>query len=124
MKAEELMRFDWVHLADDNTPRQVDWIRSGEVGLFWNKTVTPPYLEPIPLTPEILEKNGFKLKEEEIGIYGVTIVSHYICDGVPFEVFCDGDPFAIWFEEPVNIKFVHQLQHALKLCGIEKKIIL
>ena len=78
--------------------------------------------EPIPLTPEILEKNGFKYKEGETGMYGVTTAPHYICDGVPFEVFCDGEPFAIWFKEPINIKFVHQLQHALRLCGIEKEI--
>lgn len=79
-------------------------------------------LEPIPLTKEILEKNGFKYKEGETGMYGVTTAPHYICDGVPFEVFCDGEPFAIWFKEPINIKYTHQLQHALRLCGIKKEI--
>ena len=79
-------------------------------------------LEPIPLTKEILEKNGFKYKEGETGMYGVTTAPHYICDSVPFEVFCDGEPFAIWFKEPINIKYIHQLQHALRLCGIKKEI--
>lgn len=65
MKAEELMQFDWVCLEDDPTPRQVDFIRSGEVGLYWNKIVTPPYIKPIPLTVEILEKNGFKKDEKD-----------------------------------------------------------
>jgi hypothetical protein len=41
-----------------------------------------------------------------------------------FEVFCDGEPFAIWFQEPVNIRYVHELQHALKLCGINKNIVI
>lgn len=59
MKANELMIGDWVCTEHDSTPRQIDWIRTGEVGLLWNKVVTPPYLVPIPLTPEILEKNGF-----------------------------------------------------------------
>ena len=57
-------------------------------------------------------------------MYGVTTAPHYLCKGVPFEVFCDGEPFAIWFKEPVNIKYVHQLQHALSLCEIEKEIVL
>ena len=124
MKAEELMRFDWVCLEDDPTPRQVDWIRSGEVGLYWNKIVTPPYIKPIPLTLEILEKNGFVLIEEEKGAYGVNIAPYYTRNDVPFEVFCDGEPFAIWFKDPVNIGYVHELQHAMRLCGIEKEIVL
>lgn len=80
--------------------------------------------DPIPLTPKILEKNEFTLKEDEKGMYGVTIAPYYTRDDVPFEVFCDGEPFAIWFKDPVNIKYVHQLQHALRLCGIEKEMIL
>lgn len=81
-------------------------------------------VEPIPLTPEILEKNGFTLKEEEKGMYGVTIAPYYTRDDVPFEVFCDGEPFAIWFKDPVNIKYVHELQRALRLCGINREIII
>ena len=81
-------------------------------------------IEPIPLTPEILEKNGFEYKEGETGMCGVEIAPCYLRDDVPFEVFCDGEPFAIWFKEPINIKYVHQLQHALRLCGIEKEITL
>ena len=64
--------------------------------------------EPIPLNTEILEKNGFEYKGKESGLYGATIAPHYVRDDVPFEVFCDGEPFAIWFREPVNIKFVHE----------------
>lgn len=124
MEAKELMQFDWVCLENDQTPRQVDWIRSGEVGLYWNKIVTPPYIKPIPLTSAILEENEFTLKEEEKGMYGVTIAPYYTRDDVPFEVFCDGEPFSIWFKDPVNIKYVHQLQHALRLCGITREIIL
>lgn len=124
MEAKELMQFDWVCSEGDPTPRQVDWIRSGEVGLYWNKIVTPPYIKPIPLTPKILEKNEFTLKEEEKGMYGVTIAPYYTRDDVPFEVFCDGEPFAVWFKDPVNIKYVHELQHALRLCGITREIIL
>ena len=34
----------------------------------------------------------------------------------------DGHPFAVWFDEPVDIKYVHQLQHVLRLYGAEKEI--
>lgn len=79
-------------------------------------------LEPILLTTEILEKNGFEYKEGEFDMYGIPIVSHYVHNDVPFEIFCDGEPFTIWFKEPINIKYVHKLQHALRLCGIKEKI--
>lgn len=29
---------------------------------------------------------------------------------------------AVWFDDPVDIKYVHQLQHVLRLCGAEKEI--
>lgn len=89
---------------------------------FYSGGIWVKYLSPIPLTPEILEKNGFVLKEEEEGMFGVKIAPHYIRDDVPFEVFCDGEPFAIWFKDPVNIEYVHQLQHVLRLCGISLDI--
>lgn len=90
----------------------------------WDKNDFDEFLAPIPLTPEILEKNGFILIEKEKGAYGVDIVPYYTRDDVPFEVFCDGRPFAIWFKDPVNIEYVHQLQHALRLCGIIREIII
>ena len=118
MKAEELMRFDWVHLVDDNTPRQVDWIRSGEVGLFWNKTVTPPYLGPIPLTPEILEKNGLVFMA---GLWYLRTEERK-----PIQiVFKDNNVITLSINAtpvPIGLKYVHQLQHALRLYGIEKTI--
>lgn len=136
MKANELMIGDWV--LHDREPYQIRQLgiygvdRDGEdypavcvgkpkgVGLIVERNE----IEPIPLTQEILEKNGFVLKEEEKGAYGVDIVPYYTRRDVPFEVFCDGEPFAIWFKDPVNIGYVHELQHAFRLCGIEKEIIL
>ena len=147
MEAKELMRFDWVSLEDNDTPRQVDWIRSGEVGLFWGQVVTPPYLRPIPLTPEILEKNGFikdAQKDEKSLVdayhllvptgferYSFTIqVSLYkkpIC-GVSTLVKCWGwtPPYNGGLNDIhlCSANYVHQLQHALRLCGIDKELII
>ena len=51
----------------------------------------------------------------------MTIAPHFKRDDSP-EVFCDGNPFAVWFDKPVDIKYVHQLQHVLRLYGAEKEI--
>lgn len=136
MKAEELMRFDWVKLADDNTPKQVDWIRSGEVGLFWNRTVTPPYLEPIPLTAEILEKNGFEELMNESDVSAARFGRTPKPTGVWQYGFGQFDSVAyvpkrnflrIKFMEGctadvADIKYVHELQHALRLLKVNKEI--
>lgn len=119
LKLEDVMCGDLVDVRNDASPDTPHI-----------EKITPSHLlrdehwYGIELTPEILEKNGFVLKEDEKGAYGVNIAPYYTRDDVPFEVFCDGEPFAIWFKDPINIKYVHQLQHALHLCGIEKEIVL
>lgn len=120
MEAKDLMQFDWVCLEDDPTPRQVDFIRSGEVGLYWNKIVTPPYIKPIPLTPEILKKNGFT--------YFTGLWYFQTEERIPIQIcFEDNDIISMSIKcNPVsiNLKYVHQLQHVLRLCGIKKEIML
>ena len=69
----------------------------------------------IPLTPEILEKNGFIYNESPFvqgwEQYGLTLTA-------------GGDGFRISCGQNVSmtIDSVHELQHALRLCGIEKEI--
>lgn len=125
MEAVELMVGDYVKCNPHCLGHRVDYISEleEEVGVD-GEILSLDMIEPIPLTQEILKKNEFTLKEEEKGMYGVAIAPYYTRDDVPFEIFCDGEPFAIWFKDPVNIKYVHELQHALRLCGIKKEIIL
>ena len=130
MEANELMIGDWVYSAFtiSELPCKITCLKLHEGGYTTIETTNVigvtdiTSLSPIPLTTEILEKNGFEYKEGEFGMYGIAIVPHYVRDDVPFEIFCDGEPFAIWFKEPINIKYVHQLQHSLRLYGIEKEI--
>lgn len=124
MKAEELMAGDWVCLEDDPTPRQVDFIRSGEVGLYWNKIVTPPYIKPIPLTHEILEKNGFEVdeKDEKMLKWRWSVIDDCISYDKSTGKVRIFYPSGLVFVK--ILEFVHELQHALKLCGIEKEIVL
>ena len=128
MEAKELMQLDWVCLENDPTPRQVDFIRTGEVGLYWNKIVTPPYIKPIPITPEILEKNGFKGDGYAILILDEqTYLDYYYYEHRLRKHWCGVDEWEnhskvndITFK--CNCYYVHELQHALRLCGIEKEI--
>lgn len=125
IKVTELQIGDWVCTEHDSTPRQIDWIRTGEVGLLWNKVVTPPYLVPIPLTAEILEKNGFN--DDGESVYGDDD-SYFI---PTYQSGFDTEAYETHIEPNEGIgdfsgrlRYVHELQHALKLCGIKKEIII
>ena len=72
------------------------------------------YLKPIPLTPEVLEKT--LATEQQIA----WCVGWNKKDDIHIEIKRD-DLNAAFYGV---IDFVHQLQHALRLCGIEKEIIL
>lgn len=125
METKELMQLDWVCLEDDPTPRQVDFIRTGEVGLYWNKIVTPPYIKPIPITPEILEKNEFKNdgKDKNMYYWNWSICNNCISydkETGKIRIFHSlGDLVFV-----LPLRYVHELQHALKLCKIQKEIVL
>ena len=118
MKATELQIGDWVGRVFDDKRiiedyRQVDWIRTGEIGMRYCKVWSIGCIEPIPLTPEILEKNGWK-ETEYWHEYkdGNTIIQcslHKIW-GIINEIEI----------EHFKCEYVHQLQHLLRLCGLDE----
>lgn len=80
---------------------------------------------PIPLSAEILEKNGFDISDKEVMQY------HFEEDGEKYHFSLrqmydkDGKPHGYSFyafNVLTLLDYVHELQHALRLCGIEKKI--
>ena len=86
-------------------------------------------IKPIPLTPEILEKNGWVYNNEDEKFFPQTWVGGGLkLQGADDCGYCivvtsdyddedtNGTPFIIFY--------VHQLQHALRLCGIIKEIII
>ena len=80
--------------------------------------------EPIPLSPEILEKNGFKKEGSwfviEDDYYDVSI--RQITESIWRVKYCNIEFSA--FDSTLHIGFVHELQHALRLCGVKHDIIL
>lgn len=83
--------------------------------------------KPIPITPEILEKN-FRVVERSSDGYNLVINSELI---LAFHLKATLD---FWIAQPRDCpnltyslplpRYVHELQHALRLCGIEKEIVL
>lgn len=128
MTSKDLMIGDWVQIVPDapvmpNEYHRIDWIKTGEIGLDNRKIVTYPYIQPIPLTSEILEKNfqeflpGINLMYQLKGPYCAMNEDGQWVFGL---VKVDGENSARY--PLVKISFVHELQHALRLCGITKEI--
>ena len=131
LSCKDLMVGDWVK------PKNVDGsFRVGLIGVdsVWNDTDTHEWyydeIEPIPLTAEILEKNGFEVQDQGGGRKDVWIGFGIDCEGdievefqhnIPTHLMIDG-VFKGEYYTSTNIKYVHLLQHALRLCGVEKTI--
>ena len=132
MKANELMIDDWVYNKNIDKPMQVYPTMFSQMFRQRPDAPTEDYnIFPIRITPEILEKNGFretdvvvvgtrKMRwESEDGRTEITIWMDYT---MPMEIRKN-----IYYEDEVCYALpfawaVHQLQHAMRLCGIEKEI--
>lgn len=88
------------------------------------------HLRPIPITPEILEANGLCRHEiDEDNPQQVVLSNHFMLARTYTDV--DWWRVLIYDEEiPSKVLFngivyyVHQLQHALRLAGVDKEIVM
>lgn len=137
MKAEELMIGDWVYCNYPSIKKnvRVDQIRRGgddELKIVIVDVLplvfTPEDIDPIPLTPEILEKNGFGYIKHD----GEELTHFYpgepqFCRDMDLHIGTDNKGH-YWLNYRANdiygLHSVHELQHAIPLCGIEKEIVL
>ena len=140
MKATELMIGDWLRYSPKSISMnnnygglyRAEGVSQDTISLGaknYRFVVSDKEIDPIPLTAEILEKNGFKYKTTDwdvvyegphygkynlkkfhvlIGKENVALASHYDYIG-------QGDVDAHVF---AYINYVHELQHALRLCGL------
>ena len=141
MEAEDLMLMDWV--LHEEEPYQIRQLgiygvdRDGEdypavcvgkpkgVGLIIERNE----IEPIHLTPEILEKNGWVFNNEYEKFFPNTWVGGGLMlqgtDDCGYCIVVTSD----YDDEDTNdtpfiILYVHELQHALRLRRIKKEIVL
>lgn len=130
MRAEDLQIGDWVRNDLGETQRVVELREEGAM-LFYNDIYQYGDIQPIPLTPEILEKNGFikrynyqwEYRDNSCTIV-ISIAPQIEIDGEilgtpPINVILEGALFNI---NMTSDMCVHQLQHAINLCGITKEI--
>lgn len=129
LTSRDLMVGDWVYITDHPMRKEA-------------KQVKPEHLlrslvifEPIPLTTEILEKNGFNEPPLEMQKSVRFVV---LCEEYQINYYFNINWFSIYKNAGVNgsdypvficafqerIKYVHELQHALRLCKIEEEIVI
>lgn len=133
MEIENLMTKDWVSFREK--PVRIEEISrpSQKVCVATARMVACPKIseiEPIPLTPEILEKNGFTNYGESW--YIPKTEDHVMVGFHMYETTINISKDKVSFHISVPCKyrscdsnrkvFVHELQHALRLCGITKEI--
>ena len=122
MKATELMIGDWVKIKghlDYDKVREIarDESMQWYISFACSATLFRAYeFEPIPLTPKILEKNGFWVMEKVDN--GAEEYIAYATNGLMFHYNRDNDYY--FPNTPISWKYVHELQHALRLCGLDE----
>lgn len=77
-------------------------------------------LKPIFITRKILEKNGFKFEQQ--GSLEVAILKMKNRHPITLEYIGWSDGRWSIHEHRLVVKYVHELQHALRLCGVNKEI--
>ena len=151
MRANELMIGDWVKFADNvdwadglnGKPVQVEGLRDDDAAIkvydprpnsefrdFWSDDEDD--FEPIPLTDEILKKNGWEIGTIPDICNGTEDWAIWPVDSeieIPFRLQRGYDGHRWWIVVGIgglltHIDYVHEFQHALRLCGIEKDIVL
>lgn len=124
---KELMIGDWVRVK-----RTQKIVKVKEVKQICIYTENNGYeyneIEPIPPTPEILEKNGFTEIKGAYPTFKIDINGYLIKVTFPKEnkETNKGNPFLVIDSRPSYYSseclYVHELQHVLKLLGIKKEI--
>lgn len=78
------------------------------------------FISPIPLTPEILEKNGFEMREDAVVYAKTRLGLKPLGDGKGYQVGLGSLRFL--FVKVRVIKYVHELQHILWALGLDANL--
>ena len=106
MEAKDLMIGDWVIHPYYKHPSKIVYFNGSRVRVEYEE-VEAESLRPIPLTPEILKKNGWEERPKGYVLYKKLCKNTFVVNTAD-----------------IQIKYVHELQHALRLCGITREIII
>ena len=149
MKTEDLMIDDWVDVYHELSnesgfykPLQVTGIHRKDGVCFGDNIIESPWIDPeefeeaikpIPLTPEILEKNGFKrIQDTYLFNIGTNQFGIKLWIEIGPDSWIENNKIYIYSLKEVNgamisvktCKYVHEFQHELKSYKIKKEITL
>ena len=130
VRATEIMVGDWLwYQGQFNAfPLKVEQVTKRKVGYHADPHENRMYylrlheVQSIPITPEILERNGFEKVQNllvlqwENGVYPSMIFVEYNPEN--YCLFINDMMF------PKPVRFLHELHHILMDCGIEKEIVI
>lgn len=128
MKATDLMVGDWVKYTLTGIPARVAGIikTSKECNIYayvgtGNRLqgINERDFEPIPLTEDFLQKNGFCSKHNDL--YYLGSGWYLDIEGSAIGEFNDAYE-SPKFIEKFTVKYVHELQHLLRIMGEEKEV--
>lgn len=139
LKIIDLSVGDWVRYDNGVTPYSIrSIVRTGDQECVVLKDDMYPdgitgfvkYLKPISITAEILEANGWKKGQRgEFYHYlqldkNSTLYVHASTNGWRMEITYDAAGILRTTHLMPNVVSIHQLQHALRLAGVDKEIVM
>lgn len=139
LKISDLSVGDWVRYDNGVTPYSIrSIVRTGDQEcVVLSDDMYPDgitgfvkYLKPIPITPEILEANGWKKGQRgEFYHYlqldkNSTLYVHASTNGWRVEITYDAAGILRTTHLMPDVVSVHQLQHILRLAGVDKEIVM
>ena len=131
MKIEHLMIEDWLLYKSDSLenafPIQITREMFNKELVVWEDR-----FEPIPLTPEILNKNGFVNSYIDVSLNKDSVYKYnHFYTGNSVIVDMESNKLIVKYENDIWMNlpysrtiYVHELQHVLKHCDIKKEIII
>lgn len=115
IRCRDLMCGDWI-TDEHGFPMQITTVGEDYAYATWEGNEGDPLEfddkddqpEPIPITPKILEKNGWWYDVEDMWLH----------DKVDFGIERWNGRFQCYDINQIKLDSVHQLQHTLRLCGL------
>ena len=128
MKVEDLMLGDWVQgFVPDSYSTIYGIFNEQRIAIIAEPSkayieLSIDDIQPIPLTPKILQKNGFEyLKNCGYEYYDDVVLVRYDTWNERLIIMNDLD--VVFDSKDYSSMCVHELQHALRLCGIDKEVV-
>ena len=128
IKIQDLSVGDWV-LNEGDKYKVMGITMFGELDL-WNSScafrTNMENVEPIPITPEMLEKNGLRKLTDKNNTHRIV----YCSDEISLTSYQGNERWSvvIYSENGLielvrcKVSYIHQLQHAFRLAGVKEEI--